>query len=665
MVLKMIRKNFKISLLALVLSGSLVGKLMAQSSQPSYADKQYALSNYRLAADAYVNIYSAKPTYVTAKKAAQSLDAIYSFTESYEWWKKTVQYPAATKEDYAALIRSGLRTIPNYDPAQDLRNSEYSGSDFEVYDFGNGQTGVKYRVYEINPLDELNSKASDYSLSATKTGIQYFASNRGEESIAKKAGIRFDAKGSKISRDYYKSDGKSYYGLYFKSPGGELKSIIVEGYELFHLTDPQVLDNGMLIFTATPNVSDNQSQVIYPGVFYGTLDVSSGIVKDVKAFPYNQTNAFAVISPRIDLEQKRLYFSSNRPGGEGGYDLYYVNWDSDMSFSEPVNLGQGINSPANERDLVRVGNQIYFASDRKGGFGGLDVYQASISGDTVGEVTNMGLPVNSPADDFGFINTTENSAYLSSDRVGGQGFDDLYKVEWKDRSLSINVLDHDGKSLKEGTRLQLMDGLTLSDISTLTDEGLLNMTQLGNSYTFIANKDGYFTQKVSIERINEQEEVTLVMTPIPYGLEVYQKIIYYDIDKDFLRELSKENLDEITSYLSKHPELNLVIESHTDSRATDRYNQKLSERRARSVTKYLEERGVSSDRVRAAWFSEAKLVNDCGDGIPCPDLAHQLNRRSELKLIAFPEQNLQYEWPIGAEDLKTEDDFRNFFGLKK
>jgi outer membrane protein OmpA-like peptidoglycan-associated protein len=129
---------------------------------------------------------------------------------------------------------------------------------------------------------------------------------------------------------------------------------------------------------------------------------------------------------------------------------------------------------------------------------------------------------------------------------------------------------------------------------------------------------------------------------------VYEAIIYYDFDKDLLRDLSKEKLDEITAYLAKHPELSLVIESHTDSRADVGYNEKLSERRAQSVIQYLEKKGISSSRISAKWYNEEKLVTPCGDGIPCPEADHQLNRRSELKLIAFPDSSQSYSLPKGA-----------------
>lgn len=647
MVLMMKKNTLKISLLALVLSGAMSADLIAQSSRLQYADKQFELANFRLAADEYSKSYAVKQDYATARKAALALDAIYAYSESYEWWKKAVSYTAeATKEDYAALVKAGYRSVQNYNPTDDLRGSSFGTADFEEFSKPS-VSQVSYRVYELKGMDELNSNSSDYSLTGAKSGVQYFASNRGEGGQGKKSGVRFDAKGSKFSRNYFKSDGKNYYGIYAKADA-EAKKVTVEGYEVYHLSDPQPVSGGKMIFTATPNKLKKRDQVVYPGIFYGKWDATSNTVKDVQPFPYNQTNTFAVISPRVDEEQKRLYFSSNRPGGQGGYDLYYVTYDSEMKFSEPVNLGAGINSAANERDGFRYGNEFYFASDRRGGYGGLDVYNASFQGNSFGTPSNLGQPINSVGDDFGFIKYAATEAYLSSDRVGGQGFDDLYTVTWADRSLKIMVVDAAGNSIKAGTNLQLIEGAKGTDITSTSDKDLVSMTKKGGTYTFVASRPGYFTQKLTATLANDQEEIILRMAAVPYGLEVYQAIIYYDFDKDFLRELSKEKLNEITAYMAKHPELNLVIESHTDSRANDNYNQRLSERRAKSVTKYLEEKGIMGDRVSSAWFSETKLVNDCGDGVPCPAPKHQLNRRSELKLVAFPDQTKSYDLPAGA-----------------
>ncbi|MCE2777619.1 MAG: OmpA family protein [Algoriphagus sp.] len=245
--------------------------------------------------------------------------------------------------------------------------------------------------------------------------------------------------------------------------------------------------------------------------------------------------------------------------------------------------------------------------------------------------------------------------YLASDRVSGAGSDDIYMLNVENRKLSLSVLNEAGNQINSGTSLQLVSKGQTLDISGKSSEEVLNLLENGNTYTLVANRSGYFPQEMVFSFKEDVADLSLKMLAIPYDLQVYEAIIYYDLDKDFLRDLSKEKLDEITAYLSKHPELNLVIESHTDSRASVDYNEKLSERRAQSVTQYLEKKGISSSRISAKWFNEEKLVTPCGDGVPCPEADHQLNRRSELKLIAFPDQTQSYSLPKGA----TTTDFQS------
>lgn len=659
----LIMKNSKLTILAFFLTGLLSHDILGQLNRLQYADRQYELNNFRLAAKEYEKIYSIKKNYSSAKKAAQSLDMIHEYSESYLWWKKAVNFSQATKQDFASLLRAGFRSNQNYNPTADLIGSSFNLGDFEEFTRLENMSHLPYREYELKLIEDLNSAYSDYGLSENNAGNRFFASNREEIGSKKKLGINLDMIGSNIGKNYYKSDGKNYYGLYSKENNGGLYKIKIEGYDGYHLSDPRLLSNGKMVFTATPNWINNSGKVIYPGLFYGTYDSESHLLKDIKAFPYNQTSSYSVIVAGVDEENKRLYFSSDRPGGFGGHDLYYVTWDKDMKFSKPVNLGTSINSPYNERDAFRIGTEFYFSSNRKGGFGGLDVYLAQVKEDTFDSVINLGHPINSKADDFGFIRDIEARAYLSSDRIGGKGYDDLYQVEWTDRIIKVSVVDTLGNSLEEGTRIHLIDGLKSTEITNIDQNVLVEMTKKGSSYTFLAIRPSYFNQEITTTIINDQEDVILVMVPIPYELEVFRELIYFDLDKDFLRELSMEKLDDVAAWMLRYPETNLLIESHTDSRASDSYNQQLSERRAASVTKYLKEKGIDATRVKSEWFSETKLINDCGDGVPCPESNHQLNRRSELKIIAFPDRNINYRLPNGAiiTDFRSAESAKNWF----
>ncbi|MDN3205979.1 OmpA family protein, partial [Algoriphagus sediminis] len=163
------------------------------------------------------------------------------------------------------------------------------------------------------------------------------------------------------------------------------------------------------------------------------------------------------------------------------------------------------------------------------------------------------------------------------------------------------------------------------------------------------SKPGYFTltdesiTTKGFEGDTVRREYTL--TPIPYQLPVYVDIVYYDLDKFVIREDAKEALDKLGEMMNKYSFLDLLVGSHTDSRASDEYNITLSNNRAKAVSDYLAQYGISADRIRLEWFGESELINDCGNGVPCAESEHQLNRRSELVLEAFPDPTKQYDIP--------------------
>ena len=661
----LIMKSVKISLFVVVLLSTIASPAVGQLSRLQFADKQFELANYRIASEEYSKQFSNQPNYAIAQKTANSLDRIYEFSEAYTWWKKAVGFSEATKQDYASLVRAGYRSIKDYKASADLVGSPYSAADFPEFTSAAGSL-VSFRSLDLKGLDDLNSSSSDYSLSIGDSGAQFFSSNKGDRGAKSKSGIRFDAKGSGLSKGFFHSDGSQYYQLYVKEAEKEVRKIQVLGYELFHLSDPQLASNGTLFFTATPNRLSKKDQIIYPGVFYGSYNSATATVTNVKAFPYNQTNSFGVLATSLDEEQKKLYFSSNKPGGIGGYDIYSVTWDGQMNFSDPVNLGSSINSPSNERDGYRFGNEFYYSSDKTGGIGGLDIYLSTVQGNTFGPSKNIGKPINSVADDFGFSRISGKEGYLSSDRLDGKGSDDLYGLAWANQKLKIWVANEAGVLLNSSANLQLQAAGKVTDIGKNSEIEVAEALEIGKSYSLLATHPGYFPQEISFTYTENVEELKIILAQIPYGVEVLKAIIYYDLDKDFLRDLSKEKLTEVAEYLNRHPELILQIESHTDSRASDKYNQKLSERRAKSVIAFLENKGISANRIQSNWFSEAKLVNPCGDNVPCSEDDHQLNRRTELKLIAFPDSSKSYSLPKGAklEDFKSKDEAAKWF-LKK
>lgn len=666
MVLTMKMRKLRIAIL--IALGVSTGQLYAQKADLLYAESQYSQQNFRKAALEFGKLYEDSPSYEIGKKIAVSFDAIYEFKDSHAWWSKVVSYAEASREDYLRFLLSGRRTDAGFDAGALLSGSSYSVSDFPELTPVVSVSHVPFRKYEVSNFSELNSGDSDYGLHFLSSGKRLFASNRGEVVEEKKKIVRLDAVSAPIKKGSYHSDQRNYYGLYSQTAGDSAVLIDVEGFTLHHLSDPMVVKGtNTVFFTATPNRLRRKDEVIYPGIYRGIFEESSNKIVDVVSFPLNQTNEYGTMNPVIDQDSQLLYFSSNVKGGLGGYDLYSVDFDSAWNFGKATNMGPLVNSVGNERDPhFGSDSYFYFSSDGRSGYGGMDVYRVLLTENVPsGTAENLGAPVNTNWDDFGFQLSGDRLAYLSSDRLEGFGYDDFYKVGWKDKKVQFaaNSTDDSGSDLLKTTEIELMEGGVGKPISL---EELAVLLAGQGEVEVRLNRAGHFrtTQKLVLEE--DQETISLNLVAIPYELDVYESIIYYDLNKADLRALSKEKLDEITLFMTRHPELSLSIASHTDSRASLKYNEKLSERRARSVTNYLDDRGVDKERVSAAWYSETRLLNDCVDGADCPEDIHERNRRSELTLRAFPDRTQQYDLPAGASasDFSSPEAARKWFGRK-
>lgn len=656
-------KNIMKRLLIIPLLILFWSKAEAQKGDLLYANAQYDLSNFRHAAKEYEKVFSVAPTYEIAKRIAMSWEYIYEFNNAKTWWKRVIEFKEAQKDDYLAYLLTHRRSDLNFDARNLLAGSNFSVEDFPQLLNYVPAGNLQFDSYKMKTIEGLNSKDSDYGIHLGDLGMRLFASNRGELIEDKKKAIRLDVVSKPTKRDRYHVDSRQYYSLYSQKEGEDPVQITVQGFELFHLTDPMTVSGSDIIFfTATPNRIKRKDEFIYPGIYSARFVASENKIIDVKPLSLNKTNVYGVMNPVIDTNLKRLYYCSNVEGGYGAYDLYYVTYDENWNLGQPVNLGSEVNSAGNERDPFFNETHLYFSSDGHKGLGSLDVFRIPfVSGNISGKIENLGNVINTVSDDFGFKMLSKKMAFLSSDRVNGLGYDDIYHVDIQDRNVKFQVLSngHLNSDLIDNLSIEVEEGgkLVKKDLKDLAESLREN-----NKIDVVISSPGHFKTKSSLSLKDNEDVVSIKLTSIPYDLEVYNAIIYYDFDEDFLRELSKEKLDEISLLMLNRPELFLRIESHTDSRASDKYNQKLSERRAKSVTKYLDEKGIKNGRLSAEWFSKSKLVNNCTDGVPCPDLGgHQLNRRSELKLIAFPDRNINYELPAGS----TEADFVSEEAAKK
>ncbi|SHK84504.1 Carboxypeptidase regulatory-like domain-containing protein, partial [Maribacter aquivivus] len=271
-----------------------------------------------------------------------------------------------------------------------------------------------------------------------------------------------------------------------------------------------------------------------------------------------------------------------------------------------------------------------------------------------GEIYNVGRPLNGEEDDFSYIiNEETKKGFFASNRKGGQGNDDIYSfVEMTplDFTCHTNIT---GIVKDQKTNVLLTDAsVTVYDkdnkvvSSSSTDEnGAFEME--GNcaegSYKVVASKADYEEGNKTFMTVKAEDamgiEIVLAQVdpsaPIGTDLAKYLNIepIYFDFDKYFIREDARVSINKVLAYLNEYPRVNVQVRSHTDSRANDAYNMKLSANRAKATADYLIAAGIPSNRISYEGYGETELTNGCSNGVPCNKENHQLNRRSEFIVV--------------------------------
>jgi outer membrane protein OmpA-like peptidoglycan-associated protein/tetratricopeptide (TPR) repeat protein len=627
----------------------------AQNRQLRYADRQLELENYQHAAETYEKAYQSKARYTTARKAAETFQLIQNYEKSFQWWEKVVSSEEAERTDYYNYLVAAIK-VGKGDQIEEILNA----SSFEEYDFPEidfqmvRQMSSKKPKVKLVPVEGINSDGSDFGLKVDSDGTRYFSSDRGQVIPTEKRAIRLDAKSRLYSTEKSSFNDREFFSIYRTDAEGNITGIVSDLPDALHISDPSLMESkGIMFYTVFRDINKikgNREFEINPEIYFSKIS-DNGNLSDSKAFPFNDFVRYGVQNPFVDESSKRIYFTSDMPGGFGGFDLYFVSYDEDLNFGKPVNLGSAINTSQNESHPTVYGNTLYFSSRGHAGIGGMDIFSAEISGDVFQNVQNLGVPYNSPRDDFGYYVSGEGKRYLSSDRIGGLGLDDIYSVEDLFKKLIARVIDCDDNIISEAfeSSLNIIDDMTL--IPTMRNEKGELTAELDPNNNFLLNisKKGYFSISDStLSTVGLEEDILereYRLSRIPYNLPVVVDIVYYDLDKSKIRNDAQPVLDKMAELMKKYDFLDLAVASHTDARASDAYNKALSQRRADAVKEYLSQFGIPESRVRIDWFGEEKLVNDCGDGVPCPETKHQLNRRSELVLEAFTDREREYEFP--------------------
>ena len=624
----------------------------AQNGAVSRADKQYDKYAYYDAIATYEKI--AERGYKD-EDMFQKLGNAYYFNaqldKAAKWYEALFDMNKDQEPEYYYRYSQSLKAVEDYKKADKMLElfNEKSGNDQRGKLFSNNRdylAVIKANSGRFTIEDAgVNSNYSDYG-AAIYDGKLIFASARDTGGVSKKI-FRWT---NQTFTNLYSSDINEDGTL--SSPQRLANAVNSK----FHESTPIFTKDGKTMYFTRNNYLDgkigkDEQRVVLLKLYKSTL--TDGKWSNIVALPFNSDN-YSVAHPTLSVDEKTLYFASDMPGTFGQSDLYKVAINADGSYTTPVNLGDKINTEGRETfPFISSDNQLYYATDGRPGLGGLDVYVTSLKNENFNDIQNVGSPINSESDDFSFlINNETRKGFFTSNRSGGLGYDDIYKfVETKpllcEQSLKGLITDSESNAIIGNAKVTLFDEkFAVIEETFSNQEGMYSFSVLcANKYYVRADKKEYQVAESSIVIPNESGSSTLplalskrikqvgVGSDLAKTLEI--PIIYFDLDKSFIRKDAAFELAKVLIVMQENPTMKIDIRSHTDSRQTKSYNEALSDRRAKATKAWLIKKGIAANRLTAKGYGESQLVNKCADGVQCSETEHQANRRSEFIIVSM------------------------------
>ncbi|MEN2412161.1 OmpA family protein [Flavobacterium mesophilum] len=622
-------------------------ELYAQNSKVAAGDKKY---------EKYAYIDAIKTYEIVAGKGYKSEDMFKKLGNSYyfnsdfqgavKWYGALFSMNTQVESEYyyryAQSLKSTGQTDKSNSVLQEFVSKNKNDSRAILYQDNRGYLDkIKANTgrYDIENAG-INSKYSDYGTIVHDNKI-YFASARDTGNFSKRKHAWTD----QYFTNLYVADVDSV----------KVRKMKTSLNTKFHEASPVFTKDGKTVYFTRNNYThgkkgkDGQRTTLIK-IYRATLE--NGKWGNIAPLPFTSDN-YSTAHPALSPDERILYFASDMPGTLGQSDLYQVSI-SNGSFGTPINLGKGINTEGKETfPFVTDEKEIYFSSDGHPGLGGLDVFAGKLESDgTVSDIENLGADINSAQDDFAYIiDPVSRKGYFSSNKDGGQGSDDIYKFT-ENRALrciqELNgvITDSETGLILPGATVSLYENQMLKETTAADAGGLYTFAvECGKTYQVRAEKEKYSTREVAVTigKLSGKSSLPVALDPIICKVTIGDdlgkcfkiKMIYFDLDKSDIRAEAAIDLEKILVVLNSNPTMKLDIRSHTDSRATFKYNKVLSERRAKSTIKWLIENGIDASRLTGRGYGEVQLTNKCADGVPCTEAEHQQNRRSEFIITAL------------------------------
>ena len=528
----------------------------------------------------------------------QSLKALENYEEADKWMTKFAELKTYDSRAKAFMAQ------PNY-----LKHIEKLSNDFEL---------ERVRV---------NSEYSDFGAALHNSQL-VFASANGDGNM-------------------YNWNSQPFLDLYILAADGTVSALKGDVNTKYHESSAVFTKDGNTMYFTRNNYYNGKFKKGKKGTNHLKIYKATKSGEEwtnIEALPFNSDD-YSVGHPALSSDGATLYFSSDMPSGFGASDIYKVAVNSDGTYGNAVNLGKEINTEGRENfPFIDEKGILYFSSEGHIGLGGLDVFKYEKGK----PVYNLGRPVNSSKDDFSYIiDDVTLKGYISSNRKGGNGDDDVYTFTKTpcEQVVSGVVVDATTKEVIAKASVEIYNAAKEQVETLVADEkGVFSFKLPCNAETYKikSSKSGFETYEstFTVEDVyNEDVSLELPLKPIPKAAEVggdlfkilNLKPILFDYNKSNINASAQVELAKIIAYMKEFPEVKIDVRSHTDARGRDSYNLALSTRRNKSTVNYIITEGaISKDRVSGKGYGESQLLNKCSNGVKCSEEAHQENRRSEF-----------------------------------
>ena len=610
----------------------------AQNSKTKKADNLYDRLAYTDAAQAYQKVLKRGTTDVYVFERLANCYYFINDTKKAEMYYKRV---AKSKDANPEAIYNYAQTLKANGKFSDyntwMKNfAKLSPNDTRVKEFMKNPNYIPKIMddmarYTATNMEDINSEYADFG------GIVY-----GKDF--------YFASGRNTSRKTYQWNEEPYLEIYkATNVGGTMKNAELLNGDVntkYHESNAVISADGKRMYFDRNDYFEGDYDKSANGInqinLYYAENIDGKGWSGVVSAPFNN-NEYSTGHPALSQDGNTLYFVSDMPGGKGGSDIYMVAINSDGSLGTPKRLGDNINTEGKELfPYLDSNGTLYFSSNGHMGLGGLDVFYAEAQGDGFDVVNNLGKGVNSSADDFAYkYDPTSQSGYVSSNREGGMGSDDIYMVEAVEIpcevTIAVLVINENTNAVVAGARVDLYDTMG-NRLSTKTSnvDGMVSFKAACDQAHEVQGVLADFESNASkVAPANDQKvSATIALKPIEEIIvedQIVLNPILFDLDKSNIKAQAAFELDKVVSVMNKYPEMVIAVGAHTDSRATDAYNLRLSEARAQSTVQYIISKGISGKRISGKGYGESQPKVSCGD--TCSEAEHQLNRRSEFTIV--------------------------------